>query len=108
MNKLAVAGAASLAALLLTAVAAAACGRGSGNLVLGWFTRQGDRVGLTDFFLFADHFGLSEGEDDYDSRFDIVANGIVDLLDFSVLRTTLEHWSQTPRKFRTYLDCNNQ
>ena len=55
---------------------------GSGNLVLGWFTRQGDRVGLTDFFLFADHFGLSEGEDDYDSRFDIVANGIVDLLDF--------------------------
>ena len=50
--------------------------------MLGWFTRQGDRVGLTDFFLFADHFGLSEGEDDYDSRFDIVANGIVDLLDF--------------------------
>lgn len=81
---------------------------GSGNLVRGWFTRQGDSVGLTDFFLFADHFGLSEGKDGYDSRFDIVANGIVDLLDFSVLRTTLEQWSQTPRKFRTYLDCNNQ
>lgn len=54
----------------------------NGDLVLGWFTRQGERVGLADFFLFADNFGLAEGEADYDSRFDIVANGSIDLQDF--------------------------
>ena len=42
-----------------------------GNPVLGWFTREGTRVGLDDFFLFAEYFGLDDTEDGFDATFDI-------------------------------------
>ena len=53
-----------------------------GAPILGWFTREGESVDFDDFFLFADHFGLSEGDDGYDSLFDIVATGTIDFDDF--------------------------
>jgi len=53
-----------------------------GTPILGWFTREGDTVDFDDFFLFADHFGLNEGDDGYDSMFDIVATGTIDFDDF--------------------------
>ena len=50
--------------------------------VLSWFTRGGEVVGYDDFFVFADHFGLAEGDQGFDAIFDIVANGAVDYDDF--------------------------
>ncbi len=50
--------------------------------VLGWFSGQGDRVSFDDFFLFADHFGLGEGDGTYDPIYDLVPNGKVDFDDF--------------------------
>jgi hypothetical protein len=54
----------------------------AGNVILGWFTRQGNTVGFDDFFLFADHFGTSQGDAGYDALFDIVPNGSIDFEDF--------------------------
>jgi hypothetical protein len=54
----------------------------NGNVILGWFTRQGDTVNFDDFFLFADHFGTSQGDAGYDALFDIIPNGSVDFGDF--------------------------
>jgi hypothetical protein len=53
-----------------------------GNIVLSWFSRAGTSVGFDDFFLFADHFGLSQGQAGYDGEFDIVPSGSVDFDDF--------------------------
>lgn len=53
-----------------------------GAPIYGWFTRGGTAVGLDDFFLFADNFGLQQGDEGFDSLFDIVENGAVDLDDF--------------------------
>ena len=53
-----------------------------GNVIFGWFTQEGDTVDFDDFFLFADHFGLSEADSGFDSLFDIVPNGAVDFDDF--------------------------
>ncbi|MBT4499025.1 MAG: hypothetical protein HOC74_14955 [Gemmatimonadetes bacterium] len=53
-----------------------------GAPILGWFTREGESVDFDDFFLFADHFGQSEGDAEYDSIFDIVATGTIDFDDF--------------------------
>jgi hypothetical protein len=53
-----------------------------GSAIVGWFSRQGDRVGFADFFLFADHFGQSPGDAGFDAGFDLVANGKVDFADF--------------------------
>lgn len=50
--------------------------------VLGWFSKQGDRVGFEDFFLFADHFGLGTGDGSYDPLYDLVPNGKIDFEDF--------------------------
>ncbi|MCC7262736.1 MAG: fibronectin type III domain-containing protein [Candidatus Latescibacteria bacterium] len=50
--------------------------------VLGWFSKQGDRVGFDDFFLFADHFGLGTGEGSFDPIYDLVPNGKIDFDDF--------------------------
>lgn len=50
--------------------------------VLGWFSKQGDRVGFDDFFLFADHFGLATGEGTFDPIYDLVPNGKIDFDDF--------------------------
>jgi hypothetical protein len=54
----------------------------NGNVILGWFTRQGDTVNFDDFFLFADHFGTSQGDAGYDALYDIIPNGSVDFEDF--------------------------
>ena len=57
-----------------------------GNAILGWFTRGGTRVGVDDFFLFAEFFGLNDTEIDFDATFDIepsdAPNGKIDLDDF--------------------------
>lgn len=53
-----------------------------GNTVLSWFSRGGSAVGFDDFFLFADNFGLAQGQAGYDGTFDIVPNGQVDFDDF--------------------------
>ncbi|MFA6110128.1 MAG: hypothetical protein WDA75_15275 [Candidatus Latescibacterota bacterium] len=53
-----------------------------GRPILGWFTREGTSVGFDDFFLFADHFGLSEGAVAYDPIFDIIVNETIDFEDF--------------------------
>lgn len=50
--------------------------------VLGWFSKGGDRVSFEDFFLFADHFGLGEGDGTYDPLYDLVPNGKIDFDDF--------------------------
>ena len=54
----------------------------SGEIVLGWFTREGDRVDFDDFFLLADRFGSSDADADFELFFDIVPNGQVDVDDF--------------------------
>ena len=53
-----------------------------GTPVLGWFSRLGDEVGFSDFFLFADHFGLQERDTGFDPLFDIVPDGRIDYSDF--------------------------
>ena len=53
-----------------------------GELVLGWFTREGDRVDFDDFFLLADRFGASDADSDFELFFDIVPNGQIDVDDF--------------------------
>lgn len=50
--------------------------------VLGWFSKGGDRVGFDDFFLFADHFGLGDGDGSFDPIYDLVPNGKIDFDDF--------------------------
>lgn len=44
-----------------------------GNPVLGWFTKgaNGAQVGFDDFFAFADEFGKTDGDADFDAAFDI-------------------------------------
>jgi hypothetical protein len=54
----------------------------AGDVVLSWFSRAGDAVGFDDFFLFADNFGLADGQEGYDATYDIVPNGNVDFDDF--------------------------
>ena len=55
---------------------------GEGNVLLGWFTRQGDKIGFDDFFLLADNFGKTADSKDWDRTFDLVPNNAVDLDDF--------------------------
>jgi hypothetical protein len=54
----------------------------SGEIVLGWFTREGDRVDFDDFFLLADRFGTSDADAGFELLFDIVPNGQIDVDDF--------------------------
>ena len=54
----------------------------SGEIVLGWFTREGSRVDFDDFFLLADRFGSSDVDGDFELFFDIVPNGQIDVDDF--------------------------
>ena len=54
----------------------------SGEVVLGWFTREGNRVDFDDFFLLADRFGSSDADANFELFFDIVPNGQIDVDDF--------------------------
>ena len=54
----------------------------SGEAVLGWFTREGNRVDFDDFFLLADRFGSSDADANFELFFDIVPNGQIDVDDF--------------------------
>lgn len=54
----------------------------SGEIVLGWFTREGNKVDFDDFFLLADRFGSSDADGDFEWFFDIVPNGQIDVDDF--------------------------
>ena len=62
-----------------------------GEPILGWFTRgeYGNHVGYDDFFAFADEFGTSTAEADFDPVFDISGtdgdpDGRIDVHDFFV------------------------
>ena len=61
----------------------------SGEVVLGWFTREGNRVDFDDFFLLADHYGTSVDNNGSDFRwfFDIAEPygeiGVDDFLRFA-------------------------
>ena len=54
----------------------------SGEIVFGWFTREGDKVDFDDFFLLADRYGSSDADADFELFFDIVPNGQIDVDDF--------------------------
>ena len=54
----------------------------SGEVVLGWFTREGDKVDFDDFFLLADRFNTSDADGDFELFFDIVPDGRIDIDDF--------------------------
>ena len=54
----------------------------AGNIILGWFTREGNAVDFDDFFLFADNFGKTQDDIDFDPLFDISPNGAIDFDDF--------------------------
>ena len=54
----------------------------SGEVVLGWFTREGNRVDFDDFFLLADRYGSSDADANFELFFDIVPNGQIDVDDF--------------------------
>lgn len=54
----------------------------SGEVVLGWFTREGTKVDFDDFFLLADRIGTSDADADFELFFDIVPNGQIDIDDF--------------------------
>ena len=41
-------------------------------------------VGLSDFLLFVDHFGLSRGDAGYDARYDLDGNGTIGVGDFLI------------------------
>ena len=53
----------------------------SAQVLLGDFVANG-AVDFDDFFLFADNFGRTEADDDWDPAIDIVANGAIDFDDF--------------------------
>jgi hypothetical protein len=57
-----------------------------GEPVFGWFSRIEDKVGFNDFFAFADHFGRSSADANFDAAYDIkpidAPNGVVDFDDF--------------------------
>ena len=67
--------------LVTAACASAAC---------WWDIDFDDDGGITysDFFLFADHFGSSEGSETWDPRFDLADDGKVDFQDFFVFADT--------------------
>lgn len=57
----------------------------SGVIVLGWFTRTLDSVGLEDFYSFSDRYGKRTGDAIYSEDYDLspaTPDGVIDLLDF--------------------------
>ncbi len=53
-----------------------------GNLVFGWFSYEGDQVGLDDFFLLTGSFGQREDAEGFDPVYDLDGNGVIDIGDF--------------------------
>lgn len=53
-----------------------------GTPIVSWFSREGNSVGFSDFFLFAENFGRSIDGGDFDPLFDIVVNQRIDFDDF--------------------------
>ena len=54
---------------------------GDGNRIVGLFGAD-SRVDYDDFFIFADHFGLTAESDLYEAAFDIIPNDVIDVDDF--------------------------
>ncbi len=52
-----------------------------GNRIVGLFGAD-SRVDFDDFFIFADHFGLTSESDIYEAAFDIIPNDVIDVDDF--------------------------
>ena len=61
-----------------------------GNLVLGWFSYEGARVGLDDFFLLHENLGRQDGDEGFDPVYDLNADGVVGFNDFFIFS---EHFS---------------
>ena len=61
-----------------------------GNLVLGWFSYGGARVGLDDFFLLHENLGRKEGDDGFDPVYDLDGDGVVGFDDFFIFN---DHFS---------------
>ena len=55
-----------------------------GEPIRGWFNRVDDKVGLDDFFIFADHFGVVEGELTFADEFDLNGDFRIDFDDFFI------------------------
>ena len=41
-------------------------------------------VGISDFLLFVDQFGFSQGDARYDARFDLDGDGVIGVVDFLI------------------------
>ena len=54
---------------------------GNGSVVLGLFGSDNE-VGFDDFFIFADQFGLTAEDEDFEPAFDLSPNNKIDLKDF--------------------------
>ena len=52
-----------------------------GNRIVGLFGAD-SRVDFDDFFIFADHFGLTSESDMFEAAFDIIPNDVIDVDDF--------------------------
>ena len=61
-----------------------------GNLVLGWFSYEGTRVGQDDFFLLHENLGRKDGDEGFDPVYDLDADGVVGFDDFFIFS---EHFS---------------
>jgi hypothetical protein len=55
----------------------------NGQRVLGLFGAD-TKVDVDDFFIFADHFGMTAGADGFDRAFDLSPNNAIDIADFFV------------------------
>ena len=67
-----------------------------GQPLMGWFDPHDNRIGLDDFFLFADHFGRRDGEIDFDSLYDLDGDYAID---FDDLFLFLDHFGGTVANF---------
>ena len=56
----------------------------AGEPIRGWFNRTDNRVGLDDFFIFADHFGVVDGELNFADEFDLNGDLRIDFDDFFI------------------------
>jgi len=56
----------------------------AGEPIRGWFNRTDSKVGLDDFFIFADHFGVVDGELNFADEFDLNGDFRIDFDDFFI------------------------
>ena len=69
-----------------------------GQSVIGWFEPTDDAVDFNDFFLFADHFGMLEGESGFDALFDLNGDHRIDFADFFLFA---DHFGQVVANYES-------